>query len=67
MSRKRPPPIPRNTCPDIDSGIKILEELRDANSILRENAEYYQEECDRLEGELSTARDELEVLQKEVA
>lgn len=62
----KPPKMPRNTCPAIDdiieyakemrqladSIISEIEYLRDANSQLRECAEYWQEQAEKFEQEL---------------
>lgn len=58
--------IPYHTCPDIDSIIQTLQELRKSNSQLREAAEYWKDSCeeacderDEFESNLDEANDEI--------
>lgn len=66
--------LPENTCPDIDSVIDILEELRKANTELRAAAEYWKDQCetvaderDQLELDLDDARHRISELETEMA
>lgn len=63
---KPPPPMPRTTCPDIDDVIRTLEKLRSANDALRLNAEYYMEECSKLEDEIKEKDVEIEDLESDL-
>lgn len=65
--------IPDHTCPDIDSAIDTLEELRKKNSQLREAAEYWKDACDsvcderdELDSKLDDALSQISDLEKEL-
>lgn len=62
MSRE--PKLPKNTCPDIDFIISTLEQLREANSLLREYGEWHRYRADDLEKELEELKSDYAELEE---
>ena len=67
FERKEPGRVfPVPTCPDIDKAIDILQELREANSTLRDWAEYWQDLAEFYKGEISSYKEDARILNVEL-